>query len=188
MAKYVDQETLNELIESRDRIFPERNRVMELYGIDILDNDTLSSLSIWEVVSEYDSDFTVNFARNGEDGKSLGVITEHKCSNIPARKDGTIRLGAFQFHAMGQLEYPRFILAARRKDSLEIQRLYDISQPENVRKIENCLMEQREQWLAEGQKDHAKMKRDVIYLREQFLQELDINDPIEIKHCEVYRG
>jgi hypothetical protein len=188
MARYVNQETLSALIESRNRIFPERNRMMEESGIDILDNDTLSSLSIWEIVNEYDSDFTVNFARNGEDGQSNGVITEHKCSSIPPRRDGSVRFGAFQFHAMGQLEYPRYILAARRKDTLEMQRLYDISNPENVQKIINCLMEQRQEWLREGQKDHAKMKRDVIYLQEQFLQELLIQESTVINGCAVYRG
>ena len=187
-SKYVDQETLSELIKTRDRIIPERNHIMNYSGIDILDNDTISSLFMWELVSQYDSDFTVNFARNGEDGQSNGIITEHKCCNIYPRKDGSIRLGSFQFHAMGQLEYSRFIFAACCKKTLEFRRFYDIAQYENVQKIVDCLMKQREQWLSRGQKDHTKMKRDVIYVKEQFLQSFDLDLITTMNNCEVYRG
>ena len=187
-SKYVDRETLSELFKARDRIIRERNRIMDCSGIDILDNDTISSLSLWEIVSQYDSDFTINFSRNGEDGQSNGIITEHKCCKNYPRKDGSIRLGSFQFHAMGELEYPRFIFAACCKKTLEFRRLYDIAQYENVQKIVDCLMKQRKQWLSRGQKDHTKMKRDVITIKEQFLQSFDLDLINTMSNCEVYRG
>lgn len=188
MAKYLNKEQIEYLISVRNRVFPERNRARAQTGIDVLDNDTLSSLSVWEIVVNYDPDFNINFARNGEDGMSQGVITEHKCSNIQPSKKGVVGLGAFQFHAMGRLDYPRYILTARRKDNLELVRMYDFSDPENVRQIIDHLTEQRDQWLERGRNDPSKMKRDVITLPESLLASMKIRETKTINNCQVFLG
>lgn len=188
MAKYITKEEINRLKTMRDEIFAERNRAFEETGIDLLDNDTLSSLSVYEIVSDYDPDFNVNFARNGEDGISNGVISEHKCSNIVPNKKGEIKSASFQFHAMGKIDYPRYILFVRNKATLELTRMYDISASNSVKAIVDCLQAQSDVWLAEGKKDTAKMKRDVIYLPEEFLKTLPFKETKVINNCTVMIG
>jgi hypothetical protein len=188
MAKYIEKSQIEYLIGVRDRVFPERNQAREATGIDVLDNDTLSSLSVYEIVTQYDADFNINFARNGEDGISNGVITEHKCSNIQPSKKGVVGLGAFQFHAMGKLDYPRYILTARRKDNLQLVRMYDFSDPANTKRIVDHLMAQRESWLAAGRIDPNKMKRDVITLPETLLAQMPTRETRVINNCTVFLG
>jgi hypothetical protein len=188
MAKYIAKEKINKLKETRDEIFVKRNRVFEEDGIDLLDNDTLSSLSVYEIVSEYDPDFNVNFARNGEDGISNDIISEHKCSNINPSKKGVIGSAKFQFHAMGKIDYPRYILFVRNKKTLELVRMYDISSADSVKAIVDCLQAQSDVWLAEGKKDHKKMKRDVIYLSEEFIKTLTFKESKVINNCAISIG
>ena len=82
MAKYLEKPANKELNEYRQKIFDIRKEAFAKFGIDVLDTDTLSSLSIYEVVSQYDTDYNINFSRNGEDAKSNGVLAEQKCSKI----------------------------------------------------------------------------------------------------------
>jgi hypothetical protein len=88
MAKYLLKHEIQDLIYIRNIIFPEREKAYKKYLIDVLDNDTLSSLQIYEIVSEYDDSYNINFSRNGEDAQSNGINIEHKCSNIkPTKKE-----------------------------------------------------------------------------------------------------
>ena len=86
MAKYLKPEVLAQLDEYRRKIFALREEAYQLTGIDVLDNDTLSALSIYEIVRQYDPDYNINFARNGEDAKSLDVDIEMKASRIERKK------------------------------------------------------------------------------------------------------
>lgn len=185
MAKYLDESAIKELIETRDRIFGERQSPYLKHGVDVLDNDVLSSLSIYEIVSKYETDYNVNFARNGEDAMSHGIIIEQKCCNIKKAKDKA----GFQFHAMGTLEYPRYILAVRQKENLQILRLYDISTHENVLMVQEHLLNERRIWLDRGRLDESKMKRDVILLPEKtLLEKLVITKTVIVNDCEVNRA
>jgi hypothetical protein len=188
MANYIEQSQIHQLIEVRDAIFKERSKAWADTGIDLFDNDTLSSLSVYEVVTTYDPDFNINFSRNGEDAISNGVKIENKCNTIKPNKKGIIGLAAFQFHAMGDLEYPRYILAVRRKDNLQLVRLYDITAPANALAIQEHLLGLRTAWLARGAKDPSKMKYDVITLPESLLNSFTFRETKQVNNCVVYLG
>ena len=186
MANYLEKSKLAELNKFRQKIFELRREAYDLFKIDVLDNDTLSALSIYEVVCQYDADYNINFARNGEDGKSKGVVIENKATRIEKNKSGRYPKAAFQFHAMGDLEYPRYIFAARDKATLNLIRIYDISKTDNVKLVQAHLLGERQKWLAQGQLDQKKMKRDVIILPEDIL----INGLVDtskktIDNCEI---
>ena len=51
MAKYFNNDELSDLNEARKRIFVERELIYKKYGIDLLDTDSMSSLSIYEIVT-----------------------------------------------------------------------------------------------------------------------------------------
>lgn len=189
MAKYLLKHEIQDLIHIRNIIFPEREKAYKKYLIDVLDNDTLSSLQIYEIVSEYDDSYNINFSRNGEDAQSNGINIEHKCSNIKPTKKDIIPNAAFQFHAMGNLEYQRYIFVVRRKDTLFPVRLYDISNQENVKIVIKHLLSERHKWLEKGRLNEVKnMKRDVITLPETLIQnKLKINKFKVIKNCQVFK-
>lgn len=188
MAKYLKSSDICELIKIRNKIFPERIKAFDQYKIDVLDNDVLSSLSIWEIVSQYDDNYNINFARNGEDAISNNVIIEQKCASIIPSKKGKIKSAAFQFHAMGNLEYPRYIFVVRRKDNLNIVRLYDIKHSINTKIILDHLMNERNKWLEKGKLNEVKnMKRDVITLPETMFQTtIKITNKLTVNNCEVF--
>ena len=182
MSKYLDITSVKDLVNIKNIIFAERNRAFSQHGIDILSNDIMSNLCIYEIVSQYDSDVEINFSRNGEDGKSRDHIFEAKTSRINALKHSA----SFMFHAMGDLAHERYIFAIRRKDNLEIVRLYDISDPDHVAYIFLELWILRDQWYDKGLKDPKSMKRDVIVITEDLLRN---NFNLECKNilgCEVY--
>jgi hypothetical protein len=190
MAKYLDPEVLRELDEYRKRIFAEREEIYRKYRIDVLDNDTLSSLSVYEIVSQYDADYNINFARNGEDAQSNGVLIEQKCSRVEKRKKaGTYPDALYQFHAMGDLIYPRYILVSRDKTTLELVRMYDISEPNNVKLVQDYLMKERQAWEDRCAIDKKYMKRDVIGIPESELKEkLIVTEQLVINDCAVVRA
>lgn len=172
MANYRTVTELEFMNEIRKIIVQERTKAYLQTGIDLLDNDNLSALAIWDIVRQYDTDYNVNFARNGEDAISNGIIIEQKCSSIKPNKSGAVGNAVWQFHAMGDIEYPRYIITVRNKATLEPVRLYDISNPESVKAIADILLNQREQWLEKGKENAVKnMKRDVITLTEKFIVE-----------------
>jgi hypothetical protein len=175
MAKYLKPEALAQLDEYRKQIFALREAAYKLTGIDVLDNDTLSALSIYEIVRQYDQDYNINFARNGEDAMSvindLIVLIEQKASKIERyKKTGLYKLAAFQFHAMGNLEYDRYIFAARDEATLALVRIYDISAPVNCLQIQAHLLAERAAWEAKNVQLGKTQKRDVIVLPEALLQ------------------
>lgn len=189
MAKYLDPDTLAELDKVRKQIFALRSEAYSKFKIDVLDNDTLSALSIYEIVKDYDPDYNINFARNGEDAVSAGVKIEQKCSRIERKKRSNEYPAAqFQFHAMGDLVYPRYILVTRDKDNLQPVRVYDISNEYNLGLVQQHLLEQRRLWLEKGRMDERKMKRDVITISEGVLAGLKGCVRTVINGCEVLRG
>jgi hypothetical protein len=181
MAKYLESSSIADLNQFRQQIFKIRNEAISITGIDVLDTDTLSSLAIHQIVSQYDKDYNINFSRNGEDAKSNNILIEQKASKI--KKDHL--KAAFMFHAMGNLEYPRYIFVVRRESDLQILRIYDISSSSNVKIIQNHLLTQRVNWLAKGKLDESKMKRDVITVPEQILLALTNTTTKLIDGCTV---
>jgi len=170
MAKYLETTVLAELDEYRRKIFELRAEAYAKTKIDVLDNDTLSALSIYEIVHQYDPFYNVNFSRNGEDGKSKGVLIEQKASRVEKKKkSGLYATAGFQFHAMGNLKYDRYIFATRDRSTLNLIKIYDISIKENIELVQSHLLSEREKWLERGRKDQAKMKRDVIIMPEDLL-------------------
>lgn len=195
MGKYFESAALQEMNEVRKRIFAEREAIYKKYKVDVLDTDALSALSIYEIVSQYDSDYNINFARNGEDAKSNGVLIEQKATRVegPLTKTGKPRKNAgedaaFQFHAMGDLDYPRYIFVARNKDDLSVIRIYDISNDKNRKIVLDHLMGERQAWLDRSQGDQAKMKRDIITLPEKvILEKLKLPTKLKINGCVILK-
>lgn len=194
-SKYLSKDKLEIIIAASKQIVAIRNSTLQQVGIDILDTDAISSAFLYEIVSQYDTDYNVNFARNGEDAKSNNILIEQKATRVEGAltKTGKKRKGygidaAFQFHAMGDLEYPRYIFAARNKATLEIDRIYDISLPANCAKILQHLLTERTLWLETTKGDQKKMKRDIILLAEKFLLDNIKFIPMSvIKDCTVFR-
>jgi hypothetical protein len=145
---------------------------------------------VYEVVSQYDADYNINFARNGEDAISNGVKIEQKCSRVEKRKRlGTYPDALYQFHAMGDLIYPRYILVSRDKATLALVKLYDIGLEQNVKLVQDYLMGERRAWEDRCAIDKKYMKRDVIGIPESVLVEnLTITDRLIINDCAVVRA
>jgi hypothetical protein len=196
MSKYFDESELAKMDVYRQRIYEIREQMFAEFGVDPLDTDSLSSLAIYKIVRQYDSDFNVNFARNGEDAKSGGLLIEQKACRVDPNhltKTGRPRTGfgrdaAFQFHAMGDLDHPRYILVARSEADLSILRIYDISNKSNRKVVLNHLTAEKNAWLAKGQKNQKDMKRDVIAISEKFLLEkLKFSNKMVIDGCKVFK-
>jgi hypothetical protein len=195
MAKYFDSASLKEMNDARQEIYKQRELIYQKYKIDLLDTDALSALSIYEIVNQYDPDFNINFARNGEDAKSNGVLIEQKATRVdgPLTKTGKPRKNAgvdaaFQFHAMGDIDHARYIFVARNKTDLSVVRIYDIGNPSNVQKVVGHLMAERNAWLAKTQGNQASMKRDIIVLPEQFiLKNIKFGKPMTVNGCQVFK-
>jgi hypothetical protein len=190
MAKYFDKQKLDIVIAAAKDIVAKRNQVLQQTGIDILDTDAISSALIYETVTQYDADYNVNFARNGEDAKSNGVLIEQKATRVagPLTKTGKQRKGAgtdaaFQFHAMGDLDHPRYIFVARHKETLQLLRIYDISSQANTQKVLTHLEAEKAAWLARG-----FQKRDIILITEKFiLDNLTFSYKQTIGNCVILR-
>lgn len=195
MSKYLEKEYLLDMQQVQKQIFDLRNQIYSRYKIDLLDTDALSSLSIYRIVNHYDPDYNINFARNGEDGKSNNILIETKASRVegPLTKKGKTRKNAgtdavFQFHAMGDLEHQRYLFVARNKQTLEIMRIYDIGTKKNTKIVFDYLLSLREEWLNRSAGNEKLMKRDVISLPEKYLLEkITFLSPIEIDGCKVYK-
>jgi|688.fasta_scaffold38458_10 hypothetical protein len=188
MAKYFNNDELSDLNEARKRIFVERELIYKKYGIDLLDTDSMSSLSIYEIVKQYDSDYNINFSRNGEDAISNGVLVEQKATKIDNdfTKTGKIRKNAgtdaqFQFHANGDIIHSRYVLVARRKENLDIVRIYDVSSQHGCKVIQTHLEAERDKWRNKG----MDQKRDVILLPEKLLLSLPLIKKITISGVNV---
>lgn len=195
MGKYFDKSTLDYLIKASKDIVAIRNQVRKQTGIDILDTDAISSTFIYEIVKQYDPNYNVNFARNGEDAISNGILIEQKATRVTGMltPTGRARKGAgedasFQFHAMGDLDYPRYIFAARDKDTLEVLRIYDIQSEKNRQVVLNHLIAERDAWLERGKADQKLMKRDIILLPEKFiLSNLTLPNKLTINNCVILK-
>ena len=179
---YLDPSHIQDLITARDKIFAEHHRVWQNYQIDILANDTLSALSIWEIVNQYDSDYNINFHRNGEDAKSQGVLIEQKCATVKPGKRGGLGQAGFQFHAQGKLNYDRYIFAVRRKDNLALARIWDIAGVDAVKLVQDQLAAGKQGWIDRGKPNH-----DAILVKEQDLRVLPTIQSLQINGCEIRR-
>lgn len=195
MAKYFPAAALDVMNQAREQIFAIRTQIYQQYRIDILDTDALSALSIYQIVNQYDPHYNVNFARNGEDAKSNGVLIENKATRVagPLTSTGRPRKGAgtdaaFQFHAMGDLDHARYIFVARNRDDLSIMRIYDISAKNNRQAVLDHLMAERDAWLQRSAGNQAKMKRDIILLPEKvILARCQFASETQIDNCKVFK-
>lgn len=182
MAIYLDESTIKNLIEYRDRIFALAKEVMDQYEIDILANDTLNALSIHEIVKTYDPNYNTNFHRNNEDARSGDILIENKCTTKEPNRWGVVGNGGWQFHAQGKLNYDRYIFAVRRKDNLKIVRLYDITSPEAIWAVQNCLAELKQKWIDKGKPNH-----DAIAVPEKLLLTIKPIETSTINNCKVIK-
>lgn len=182
MGIYLEEKTIQDLINYRDKIFALAEEVMKNYGIDILANDTLNALSIHEIVKTYDSDYNTNFHRNDEDAKSGDVLIENKCATKEPNKKGVVGNSGWQFHAQGKLNYDRYIFAIRRKDNLKIVRLYDITSAHATTVVQSCLSTLKQKWIDKGKPNH-----DAIVVSEKLLADIEPIKTVIINNCKVIK-
>lgn len=180
MPIYLPKDSILDLINHRNRIFQEHKTAFDKHKIDILSNDILSSLSMWEIISQYDPNYEPNFHRNGEDGRSRSVLIERKCATKMPTQKGTVGNSGWQFHAQETDKSSRYIFAVRRKDNLAIVRIYDISTANGTSVVKKCLDRERQKWIDKGKPNH-----DAIVVPEKLLKTLR---PVKIEiinHCTV---
>jgi len=182
MSIYLDKDKILDLIQFRDKIFAEHRVAFEKYNIDILANDILSSLSTWEIVTQYDTEYNTNFHRNGEDARSGSTLIERKCATVKPGKRGAIGNSGWQFHAQETDKSSRYIFAVRRKDNLKIVRLYDIASAEAIKVVRDCLEQGRQGWINKGKPNH-----DAIVVPEKLLKTLPVSKELVIDNCVVYK-
>jgi hypothetical protein len=179
MAKYLTDPDLLQIGTYVEEICNIRSACLARFELDILSTDNLSSVLVYEIVSQYDADFNINFARNGEDATSNGVRIEMKNCSL----DKLMASASFMFHAMGDLHHPRYIFVARDKKTLKPIKLYDISEPTNVALVQAALEQEKKEYLKKGFR-----KFDGIYIKEKYFKEV-LNMPIQlqIKNCKVIK-
>lgn len=183
MGIYLDKSSILDLVSFRNKIFEEHAKAYQKYNIDILSNDILSSLSMWEIISQYDQDYEPNFHRNGEDGRSKDVLIERKCSTVkPTKTKNTVGNSGWQFHAQETQKCARYIFAVRRKDNLKIVRIYDIVSKSAIQTVRDCLDNGREQWIKKGKPNH-----DAIVVPEKLLLTLPKQEVLNIDGCVVVK-
>lgn len=185
MPKYLEKDTMDHLTMDGVKLVEIRNRLFNQYGIDLLDTDVLTKLELNKVTS-YDPTIKFNFARNGEDAISMGVEIEVKCSKIKKQKSGKYPKTVFQFHAMGDIESPRYIFAVLDKNTLSPIKIYDISKRKNTKFVFDHLAGERGVWMEKGRLDESKMKRDVITISEDQLKAIKWETELDISGCKVF--
>lgn len=196
MSKYLDPADIERMDAYRKEIYRIRAKMVAEFGVDPLDTDTLSSIAIYQIVSQYDTEFNINFARNGEDAKSGDVLIEQKASRVdpsPFTKTGKPRTGynvdaGFQFHAMGSIEHPRYIFVARSETDLSILRIYDISSEANRKIVLDHLMGERQAWEDKNKQLGYTQKHDVIIISEKLiLEKCNFPSQSTINGCKVFK-
>jgi hypothetical protein len=195
-SKYFSKSDIEKMDLYRKQIYEIRAKMFEDFEIDPLDTDALSSIAIYKIVTQYDKDFNINFARNGEDAKSGNVLIEQKASRVnpsPYTKKGKPRTGydkdaGFQFHAMGTLDHPRYIFVARSEVDLSILRIYDISSKENREVVLGHLMNERQNWENKNKQLGYTQKHDVILISEmKILDDCTFTTTTVIDNCKVFK-
>jgi len=191
------------MVKAQEIIYAAHNEIWNECHLNVLDNDCLSSLTLSKIVQTYDPSYTVNFGRNGVDAVANSGVIENKTIRLDGftrdgvfveanrkpngeypncRKNHKYR-GQFQFHAEGDLNYPRYIFGVLRKDTLEPLRIYDIRRPKNVNFVQEYLHTKRQVWLVKGKKKH-----DVIAIEETVLHANIKFTTSIVDGCEVLRS
>jgi len=193
-TRYLSTKIVDDLVLRAEELQKLIVKTIQDYDVNLTETDTLSSLAIYKIVKQYDDDFNINFARNGEDARSNGTPIEQKCCRVAddlsnKRKKLRKQAGndaAWIFHAMGDIEHERYILAVRHKTNLNMLRIYDISTLNNCKLIYIELLRLSDEWYKVVKK--KKTKRDTISLTETFLKNtIDFTNKIVIDNVLIYR-
>ena len=62
-GKYFNQQDLKKLTTGAEDILMARNKIRNIFKIDILNTDNISKLMIYKIYHQYDSTFKINFAK-----------------------------------------------------------------------------------------------------------------------------
>lgn len=179
---YLDKDQIQELVNFKNMILEHRNNAYKKCKVDILSNDILSSLSMYDIIFEYDKDYNPNFHRNGADGKSKDVLIERKCAKANVSKKGLVKDTGWIFHAQETKKATRYIFGVRNAETLDIVKIYDIDNTKVIEIIDQCLEDQRQKWIAKGKPNH-----DGIIVKEKLLATLEPKQVLSIKNCKVYK-
>lgn len=181
-AIFLTKDQIVNLIDYKNKIFESRNTVYNNYGIDILSNDILSSLAMWEIIFEYDPEYTPNFHRNGIDGKSSQFLIERKCSKKMPNKEGKVGLSDWKFHAQEKNTADRYIFGVRRADNLDMVRIYDIQSKSALNKIHQCLSTGKQRWI-----DKGRPNWDALVVPEKILTTIKPKQLLNIRNCAIIK-
>lgn len=179
---FFTKDQILDLINYKNLIFDSRNKIYEKYGIDVLSNDILSSLDMWEIIFEYDSEYTPNFHRNGIDGKSSNLLIERKCSKKMPSKNGAVGLSDWKFHAQEKNRADRYIFGIRRADDLSMARIYDIQSKSALNAVHQCLENGRQKWI-----DKGRPNWDALVVPEKILIGFNTIEKFNIKNCVIIK-
>jgi hypothetical protein len=177
---YLDHAQITDLIAMAEQVNKIRDNAYSKHGVDILTNDVMSSLSMYEIIKDYDPDYNPNFHRNGEDGRSGSVLIERKCATKLPNKSGNISGAGWLFHAQETDKSSRYIFAIRNKNNSKIVRIYDIQSDQALAVVKGCLDAGRQEWINRGKPNH-----DAVTVPEKILSDLPLIKEMTIKDCIV---
>lgn len=186
MSKYFTKTVLSEIIEATDKIKNIRNGIYLKYGVDILDNDSISLSTFFNIIRQIDPEYNCNFSRNGEDGYTIidgnQIHIETKSTKVKKNKKGKHTTTTFAFHAKGLINHDAYIFNVWDKKTLDPVRCYYVKKKINVEKINSELKKLSEEW---EKKPLTKGGYDVIRIDEKML--LNITKEFkQIDNCKVY--
>jgi hypothetical protein len=197
LEKYIGCDALKSIAPRIQEVVKIRNELFNEYGFDLLDSgDAISNILSYEIISQYDPEFEPNFHRNGRDAKDGSEMKSNRVEPVSEfTKTGKLSkankfTATWTLHAVSDYSW-RWIWIARDKKTLEILRIYDISEVDSVNIIVNHLEEQRQRFLKKYNSkdtDVTKVKNDRIGISEKFIRD-NISFTIKkIGNCEVMKG
>ena len=180
MAKYLNDSSVLEIINSVEKIIEIRNVIYKNHEIDILETDTISLTKFFGIIRSIDPNYNCNYSRNGEDGKTLfdnkEIKIETKTSKINKGK------ASFAFHAKGLINHDLYIFNVWHKENLTPLRTYYVRTPTNVKKLNDTLQNLSEEW---QRKPATKAGYDVIRIHENLLESM-IEKTETVNGCKVH--
>ena len=180
--KILSEEKTDLIRQAGLKIAEIRNELYKQTEIDILSTDNMKSIAVEDIIKNYDSNFRTNWRRNGVDAISGQDQIEIKnCSidkpDIPKMSGpnkGDERTGAWQFHALHNDDhYERFIGVIWDKKTSKVQRIYDIKNEGNIKRVKGDLDEKTKDFLAKVENKGKDVTRDVITLDEKGIKSFE---------------
>lgn len=186
MAIYINESLLFDHINAAEKIIEIRNNIINMCGIDLTENDTLSSLVFSPIIKKIENSYSPNFARNGGDGRikinDIFEDVELKTSKVKSLKKGGYSKTSFAFHANGLLYHEKYIFNTWDINTLSPVSVFYITSADSIKIINEELAKLSTAW---SLKPKTKGGYDVIRIKEELLLSM-IKETKIIDNCKVY--